>query len=76
MPDVWFLQHGTGHGFGAFLTVHEGDHGFNSNVPLMPGHVITNEPGFCTALVLFDCILDRLTSFFFIRPERQMGRPN
>lgn len=42
-----FYQHGTGHGFGAFLTVHEGPHGFSSNVPLAPGHVITNEPGFC-----------------------------
>ncbi|KAF9478360.1 Creatinase/aminopeptidase [Pholiota conissans] len=39
-------MHGTGHGFGAFLSVHEGPHGFSSNVPLVPGHVITNEPGF------------------------------
>ncbi|KAI6165981.1 Creatinase aminopeptidase [Pisolithus thermaeus] len=38
--------HGTGHGFGSFLNVHEGPHGFSSNVPLVPGHVITNEPGF------------------------------
>ncbi|KAF9557488.1 Creatinase/aminopeptidase [Agrocybe pediades] len=39
-------MHGTGHGFGAFLSVHEGPHSFASNVPLAPGHVITNEPGF------------------------------
>ncbi|KAK0475799.1 Creatinase aminopeptidase [Armillaria novae-zelandiae] len=38
--------HGTGHGFGSFLTVHEGPQGFSSNVPLVPGHVVTNEPGF------------------------------
>ncbi|KAI0697287.1 Creatinase/aminopeptidase [Cytidiella melzeri] len=38
--------HGTGHGFGSFLNVHEGPHGFSSSVPLEPGHVITNEPGF------------------------------
>jgi len=38
--------HGTGHGFGSFLNVHEGPHGFSSNIPLVPGHVITNEPGF------------------------------
>ncbi|KAJ7122012.1 Creatinase aminopeptidase [Mycena crocata] len=38
--------HGTGHGFGSFLTVHEGPQGFSSSVPLVPGHVITNEPGF------------------------------
>ncbi|KAG6902507.1 hypothetical protein C0995_015699 [Termitomyces sp. Mi166 len=39
-------NHGTGHGFGSFLTVHEGPHNFGNNVPLEPGHVITNEPGF------------------------------
>jgi len=39
-------MHGTGHGVGCFLTVHEGPHGFGSAVPLVPGHVITNEPGF------------------------------
>ena len=44
------LQHGTGHGFGSFLNVHEGPHGFSSNVSLVPGHVITNEPGFCEPL--------------------------
>jgi Xaa-Pro aminopeptidase len=38
--------HGTGHGFGSFLNVHEGPQGFSSSVPLVPGHVITNEPGF------------------------------
>ncbi|KAH9484818.1 putative Xaa-Pro aminopeptidase P [Psilocybe cubensis] len=44
--DGMNYMHGTGHGFGAFLSVHEGPHGFASNVPLVPGHVITNEPGF------------------------------
>jgi len=39
-------MHGTGHGFGSFLNVHEGPHSFSSHVPLVPGHVITNEPGF------------------------------
>lgn len=39
--------HGTGHGVGSFLNVHEGPHSFSSNVTLVPGHVITNEPGFC-----------------------------
>lgn len=42
-----YLQHGTGHGVGSFLNVHEGPHGFSSSVPLEPGHVVTNEPGFC-----------------------------
>jgi Xaa-Pro aminopeptidase len=39
-------MHGTGHGVGSFLTVHEGPHSFQSSTPLQPGHVITNEPGF------------------------------
>jgi len=38
--------HGTGHGIGSFLNVHEGPHGFSSNTPLVPGNVISNEPGF------------------------------
>ncbi|KAF9806572.1 hypothetical protein IEO21_08640 [Rhodonia placenta] len=41
--------HGTGHGVGSFLTVHEGPQGFSSTVPLVPGHVVTNEPGFYKA---------------------------
>jgi len=38
--------HGTGHGVGSFLNVHEGLHSFSSNVPLSRGHVLTNEPGY------------------------------
>lgn len=40
--------HGTGHGVGHFLNVHEGPHSISpkSNVPLAPGMVVTNEPGF------------------------------
>jgi len=38
--------HGTGHGFGSFLNVHEGPQGFGIDVPLEQGHVLTNEPGF------------------------------
>ncbi|KAI0075847.1 Creatinase/aminopeptidase [Panus rudis PR-1116 ss-1] len=38
--------HGTGHGVGSYLNVHEGPHGFSQNVPLVPGHVVTNEPGY------------------------------
>ena len=42
--------HGTGHSFGSYLAVHEGPHGFSSEVPLVLGNVVTNEPGFCTYL--------------------------
>jgi Xaa-Pro aminopeptidase len=44
--------HGTGHGIGFFLNVHEGPHGFaapsteRGRTPLESGMVITNEPGF------------------------------
>lgn len=38
--------HGTGHGFGSFLNVHEGPQSFSSSTALEPGHVLTNEPGF------------------------------
>ncbi|KAA1472816.1 Creatinase/aminopeptidase [Dentipellis sp. KUC8613] len=38
--------HGTGHGVGSYLSVHEGPHSFSNDVPLTPGNVITNEPGF------------------------------
>lgn len=39
-------DHGTGHGVGSFLSVHEGPQGFSTSVPLQPGHVVTNEPGY------------------------------
>lgn len=40
-------DHGTGHGVGAYLCVHEGPQGISrrSNVPLEPGMVLSNEPG-------------------------------
>lgn len=40
--------HGTGHGVGAYLGVHEGPQGIHarSTVPLEPGMVLSNEPGF------------------------------
>ncbi len=46
------LQHGTGHGFGSFLNVHEGPQSFSSDTVLVPGHVITNEPGYCKFLLV------------------------
>jgi Xaa-Pro aminopeptidase len=35
-------KHGTSHGVGHFLNVHEGPYG----LPLMPGNIRTNEPGY------------------------------
>ncbi|KAI9497106.1 Creatinase aminopeptidase [Zychaea mexicana] len=44
-------RHGTGHGVGAYLNVHEGPHGIGSRqayskVPFKQGMVVTNEPGY------------------------------
>jgi Xaa-Pro aminopeptidase len=44
-------RHGTGHGVGAFLNVHEGPHGISFRdsafqVALKPGMIVTNEPGY------------------------------
>lgn len=42
-------DHGTGHGVGAYLCVHEGPHRISkakNNVALVPGMVVSNEPGY------------------------------
>jgi Xaa-Pro aminopeptidase len=42
-------DHGTGHGVGSFLSVHEGPVAFSraaKPVPLQPGMILSNEPGF------------------------------
>lgn len=42
-------DHGTGHGVGSFLSVHEGPAGFSRAarvVPIRPGMIISNEPGY------------------------------
>lgn len=48
------FNHGTGHGVGSFLNVHEGPHGISSTVnnknvqetALVPGMIVTDEPGY------------------------------
>jgi Xaa-Pro aminopeptidase len=43
------FAHGTGHGVGSYLSVHEGPCGISPRataVPLEPGMIISNEPGF------------------------------
>lgn len=42
-------DHGTGHGVGSYLSVHEGPQGISktgSHVPLQPGMILSNEPGY------------------------------
>lgn len=42
------FDHGLGHGVGAYLSVHEGPQRLSriSQVPLMPGMILSNEPGY------------------------------
>lgn len=43
------FDHGTGHGVGCYLSVHEGPHNISkrwSEVPLRPGMIVSNEPGY------------------------------
>lgn len=51
--DGYDYRHGTGHGIGSFLDVHEGPQGFSTMsggskkpVPLQENMVLTNEPGY------------------------------
>ena len=41
-------DHGTGHGVGSYLSVHEGPHGISrkNRVPLRSGMIVSNEPGY------------------------------
>jgi Xaa-Pro aminopeptidase len=43
--------HGTGHGVGSFLSVHEGPHGITlkNTTPLEAGMIVSNEPGYYKA---------------------------
>ncbi|QQX81120.1 aminopeptidase P family protein [Shewanella sp. KX20019] len=46
------FDHGTGHGVGHYLSVHEGPQGIGKNrtsVPLLAGMVLSNEPGYYRA---------------------------
>lgn len=43
------FDHGTGHGIGSYLSVHEGPHRISkiaNNVALQPGMILSNEPGY------------------------------
>ncbi|VBB68530.1 Xaa-Pro aminopeptidase [invertebrate metagenome] len=44
-------DHGTGHGVGSYLNVHEGPHRISAGntVPLVPGMIVSDEPGYYKA---------------------------
>ena len=46
------FDHGTGHGVGSYLNVHEGPHRISkiaNSVALQPGMIVSNEPGYYKA---------------------------
>ena len=45
------FDHGTGHGIGSYLSVHQGPQRISAlgNVPLEPGMIVSNEPGYYKA---------------------------
>ena len=50
--EAGVIDHGTGHGVGSYLGVHEGPHRISkapNTVPLEPGMVLSNERGFYKA---------------------------
>ncbi|KAJ3917949.1 putative Xaa-Pro aminopeptidase P [Lentinula edodes] len=51
LGSIVIHRHGTGHGVGHYLNVHEGPHGIGTRItsnasPLKAGMIVTNEPGY------------------------------
>ena len=63
------FNHGTGHGVGAYLSVHEGPQNISarSTVKLQPGMFITNEPGYYKA----DAFGIRIENIMLVTPGRK-----
>jgi Xaa-Pro aminopeptidase len=65
-------DHGTGHGVGVFLSVHEGPAAFSraaANIPLKEGMILSDEPGF----YLPGAYGIRLENLLLVRPVAQSG---
>lgn len=64
-------DHGTGHGVGAFLSVHEGPQRISriSEVPLEPGMILSNEPGYYRE----GAFGIRLENLIVVTPATRMG---
>ena len=47
-------MHGTGHGVGYFLNVHEGPHAISqrNNINFKEGMIVSNEPGYYEKIIL------------------------
>jgi len=65
-------DHGTGHGVGSYLSVHEGPAGLSRNarsVALAPGMILSDEPGF----YLPDAYGIRLENLLMVQPAEMPG---
>ncbi len=67
----WDFDHGTGHGVGSYLSVHEGPQRISkgSSVPLEPGMIVSNEPGYYRA----DAFGIRIESLQYVTPAESRG---
>lgn len=66
-------DHGTGHGVGSYLAVHEGPAGLSRNaaaIPLASGMILSNEPGF----YLPNAYGMRIENLILVQPAELAGR--
>ncbi len=63
--------HGTGHGVGAYLSVHEGPQGISkrAHTTLKPGMIVSNEPGYYKA----GCYGIRIENLVLVTNDKQDG---
>lgn len=65
-------DHGTGHGVGSFLSVHEGPHRISkvgNTTALQPGMIVSNEPGYYKA----GAYGIRIENLVVVRPLEELG---
>lgn len=69
-------NHGTGHGVGAALNVHERPQSISPRVidqPLLPGMVVSNEPGYYDDVAGFGI---RIENLLVVTPRTELGEYN
>lgn len=69
-------DHGTGHGVGCYLSVHEGPHSISkrvNTVPLEPGMIVSNEPGYYEPGA-YGIRIENLLEVVEIRPKQEGQR--
>jgi Xaa-Pro aminopeptidase len=68
-------DHGTGHGVGSYLSVHEGPQRISkapNAQPLLPGMIVSNEPGYYKT----DAYGIRIENLIVVQPDEQAPRDN